>query len=377
MDFSFYFSIYCIIHLWAAVLMLLLVRSNTTSNRLFAFFLFLFSNIHIAHLALQTGLIFQYPWMYYDPLCGILLCAIPVVFYFYVQSMTGEWKLNSGKNYFHFIVLVPAAIHFVYLLIFKSPEDLKEYYYKEDLEFTLANSLLLFGMISIFIFYLYKSMRLIRNYDRALKENFSTTEKIKITWLLQLIYVLLILTIVLCPVLIITGQQDLVRIGLGLYTSIVFFLIVYKSIRYEKPVITIPVEKIMKASKERNFSISENEYDEQCFNAIIDFLKTNKSYLKPDFSMADLSNETKISVHQLSRVINSKSGGSFFDLINSFRIEEVKAKLNNCSYNHFSIEGIGFDSGFGSKAAFYKVFKNNTGKTPAEYRTIDRKPVAI
>jgi len=49
-------------------------------------------------------------------------------------------------------------------------------------------------------------------------------------------------------------------------------------------------------------------------------------------------------------------------------VEDVKNKMSDPQYNNFSILGIAFESGFNSKSAFNRVFKNVTGITPSEYK---------
>ena len=63
----------------------------------------------------------------------------------------------------------------------------------------------------------------------------------------------------------------------------------------------------------------------------------------------------------------------FYDYINQFRVEEVKERLRNPEFKHYSIESIGLDSGFNSKSSFFSIFKKHTSLTPYNYKKqIDR-----
>jgi len=75
-----------------------------------------------------------------------------------------------------------------------------------------------------------------------------------------------------------------------------------------------------------------------------------------------------IPTHQLSRVINEHFGRNFFDFINGYRVAEVKRKILDPAYAHFSLLGIAFESGFNSKSAFNRVFKKITGQTPSQFK---------
>ncbi|HSZ25188.1 MAG TPA: helix-turn-helix domain-containing protein, partial [Cytophagaceae bacterium] len=50
------------------------------------------------------------------------------------------------------------------------------------------------------------------------------------------------------------------------------------------------------------------------------------------------------------------------------RVEEFKQKLKDPANKRFSLEGLAFECGFGSKASFQRAFLKNMGITPSEYR---------
>jgi AraC-like DNA-binding protein len=58
---------------------------------------------------------------------------------------------------------------------------------------------------------------------------------------------------------------------------------------------------------------------------------------------------------------------NFFDYINKYRIEEFKIKCLGKENKHLSVMGIAYDSGFNSKAAFYRAFNKFEGISPTAY----------
>ncbi len=74
-----------------------------------------------------------------------------------------------------------------------------------------------------------------------------------------------------------------------------------------------------------------------------------------------------ISVNHLSQVINEQLGMTFFDYVNSYRVEEVKARLSSPDVKNFTLLGIAYDSGFNSKSSFNSIFKKFTGLTPSQF----------
>ena len=93
----------------------------------------------------------------------------------------------------------------------------------------------------------------------------------------------------------------------------------------------------------------------------------SKPYLDRELTIYDLSRQLQIPRHILSEVINEHMGKNFYNLVNDYRVEEVKSRLETDDYKHLTILGIAFDSGFNSKSSFNTIFKEKTGSTPSEY----------
>lgn len=92
-----------------------------------------------------------------------------------------------------------------------------------------------------------------------------------------------------------------------------------------------------------------------------------KYYLNADLKLADLSNELNHSINEISQVLNQDLNQSFPDFVNKYRIREVKRLLSEKAYEKFTFMAIAQQCGFKSKTSFYRIFKNETGKTPADY----------
>jgi len=123
-------------------------------------------------------------------------------------------------------------------------------------------------------------------------------------------------------------------------------------------------KKVVKYRKSR----VDPESLEQGIRKLERLMIQKKCYLDPDFSMNQLSIESGLPIHHLSQVINEGIGTSFFDWISSYRVQEVQSKLVNPSFQHLSILGIAYDSGFKAKSSFNKAFKKISGTTPSNYR---------
>lgn len=93
-----------------------------------------------------------------------------------------------------------------------------------------------------------------------------------------------------------------------------------------------------------------------------------KIYKNPDLTLNSVASLLEISSNYVSQMINKLSGCNFSDYINNYRIEDVKLKLKNKSFSHYTILSIGLEAGFNSKSTFYSAFKKHTGISPTEFR---------
>jgi len=93
-----------------------------------------------------------------------------------------------------------------------------------------------------------------------------------------------------------------------------------------------------------------------------------KVYLESDLTMLKLAALVGCSVNHLSQAVNAGFGMSFFDFLNSYRIEEAKLMLSQTDQPSQAILDVSFAVGFNSNSAFYAAFRKATGQTPAQYR---------
>ena len=96
-------------------------------------------------------------------------------------------------------------------------------------------------------------------------------------------------------------------------------------------------------------------------------LKEKELYLNPKFTIDELAKELNFSKHLLSQYFNERLKKSFSTYINELRIEKAKELLQ--SGKKYTIEGIGYESGFNSKSTFFTLFKKTTGQTPSQYQS--------
>jgi AraC-like DNA-binding protein len=105
------------------------------------------------------------------------------------------------------------------------------------------------------------------------------------------------------------------------------------------------------------------------FMKLTNLMETEHLYRDNLISLQKLARLTGEPAYVVSKVINEKSGYTFFDWIAYLRVEEARKLLLDPKTGNYTIEQIAEEVGYNSKSAFNKAFKKFTGKTPSEYRT--------
>ncbi len=147
--------------------------------------------------------------------------------------------------------------------------------------------------------------------------------------------------------------------------TFIFYLILLLLVFKVKQSSTFFEEKV----KYKNKELGDNTIED--IKLKITLVKEKELYLNPNLTLDETAKELNISKHLLSQYLNEKSGQSFTQFINAHRIEKAKDLLR--SQNNYTIEGIGYESGFNSKATFFTSFKKLTGKSPSEYQKMHTK----
>lgn len=308
----------------------------------------------------QTFLYVYLPWA---PL-------IPALLYFYVSHHLNPSKKTSAVEkiwYLPFVVFLIAAI--VYKIMRVVGFDDPEFYSL----FTQISNLLELVSITLMFLVIVILFKKIKNYNIEVSSYSKTKIRRSTKWLLYTLLLLFITILIwlayMLWVIAFANDGEIVPFYfLWAAISILVYWLGHQGIythgvnNDRKEIREVILNKTSYAILEK--TKSKNNH----ITTLNKKLLEEKQYLNPNLSLDLLANELQLSKGHLSRLINNEIGSSFSEYINTLRIEEAKAHLENPEFSKYTIIAIGLEAGFSSKTTFNTTFKKITGLTPSQYR---------
>jgi len=356
-----------------SVILFLQKKGNIQGNRLLALLIMIFSLWMAGFASFWSDILLRFPHLTFAA------ASLPFLFgpliYLYsrtiLKSGTTVWK----QDWAHFL---PFAFYLIYLLPFFAKSGIEKKAILNDLIYTTnpqftASFFFIEGLQFIqLVIYLGLSWTIFiqagRDHDNSLQNLFPKKRKLVRNLFIGLgLYA--VLDIFHLLEIWIFDYAYIFEMGAAMLYFSAFF--VYR-IGYQillKPEILFnsrSADKKNNSLKYEKSSLTDRQSREY-LEKLLDLMKNEKPYLNCDLNMAELAESLGISAHHLSQVINDQLNQNFFELLNSYRIEEAKMKLIDAT-NENTILGIAFDAGFNNKASFNNAFKNITGSTPSAFR---------
>lgn len=286
---------------------------------------------------------------------GALQLSLGPMVYLYIRSLTEKGFKHKPTDTLHFL---PMLFYFIIIVLIHIRRELI------PLLGIINKFMWTIVIIQIFV-YMIIVQKKISLFNHGLKDSFSTIEKMNLNWLnfILVSFLILLASYFILFVIIIHDLRSntIINRSLSLILSFFIYLFGYKGLM-QKNIPTEKSENKIKYSK----SLLPAEYMEYWKKKLMDYLEKEKPYLNEELSLISLSNKLGIPPNQLSQIINSGLNTTFFDLINEFRIDEVKKLLT--ADKGKNILDLAFQSGFNSKTTFNVVFKKKTGLTPTQYK---------
>jgi AraC-like DNA-binding protein len=299
-----------------------------------------------------------------EPLLSSSFLLFNPALYLYISSLT---RPTFRLRWLQLVHLLPFVFFEVYAYVINEPFSL-DIYFVRDKNFVFRMAFALSTTISwcvynpLSIIYVHKHRMHLRN-ERS---NIGKNENLGWVLGVAIFYVVYCVFAVLITFIVYFQQLNPLTPHIYNYSVLLFmvFVLSFYGLRQKVLPIQLLIEEPVVPYK--NSTLSEAT-KHKIQKKIIAYFETEKAYLNPELSMGLLSSVLKIPKYQITEVLNTEIGKNFFQFVNMYRVEAVKALLADPN-NKYSIEAIGYDAGFYSKSSFYTVFKNITGETPISYR---------
>jgi len=333
-----------------ALLLWFAPKANKPANRFLAAAVAIVA-LRIAYiLAIDIGLSAYFPFWSRLPVQFSL--ALGPLIYLYVLKLTRPAYRFRGKDILHFgpVLLGLAARAFVI------GESVKTGIPAYD---RLLN-LLAFISVSI---YLYQSRTLIENFYNRAKFTGGDRYRHELRWLHSLLTVFGLLWLLWIPCIAAIYYFHLAGQAYYplylLFVSMIIWLAARALLRPEFGVESdaVAVLKPLAPADLRQKAIWLKR-----------LVKENRYYEDPELSLGSLAEKLDLHTHELSRILNTVLKKSFNDLINEYRVQAAIRKMHDRAYDHITLLGIAYESGFNSQSTFNRIFKQITGKSPVEYK---------
>ena len=169
------------------------------------------------------------------------------------------------------------------------------------------------------------------------------------------------------------------EIGSFLFNLQIFvmtFLVLYISyntffnlalIREKKDSIVVKDEIKLPSNDKYSSSSLTTRLSVELKDKLVYLMDEEKVYRDNDITLQKLADLLNTNRHNTSQVINEHFGLNFFDLINSYRINEAMSILKNDKSKGVNIIDVAYEVGFNNKVTFNKSFKKYNHVTPSEY----------
>ncbi|SDE29498.1 helix-turn-helix domain-containing protein [Niabella drilacis] len=100
---------------------------------------------------------------------------------------------------------------------------------------------------------------------------------------------------------------------------------------------------------------------------LVHLMQETLLFKNAELTLGDVAEQLDTHPGNLSQVINSRIGKSFYDYINGLRVEEFKKMMAHPQNQNYTLLSLAFECGFNSKSSFNRNFKKFTGQSPSDH----------
>jgi len=286
--------------------------------------------------------------------------------YFYFKRINHQYQFKKAD----IIHLLPTFLFLVFMIpIYSLSEDEKLYMivhnarpYAILIMMTKLVSLTIYGSL-LMVKYISK-----RKLDRD--KSFNRSEK---NWQRNLIIFYSLYTVFYGSYAFIFRKYELGSLLFNLQVFLMTLLVLYVSYNTFFNLALFREKKLKPISKYKldayKYSSSSltSELSIELKHKLVNLMDEEKVYRNNDITLQKIADLLNTNRHNTSQIINEHFGLNFFDLINSYRINEAMSILKNNTSGVVNIIDVAYEVGFNNKVTFNKSFKKYNHITPSEY----------
>ena len=302
------------------------------------------------------------------------------VLYFYTRSLTESGFQLQKKNLWHLVpglvVLAYQVFIFIYDAMQPGFDQVQNGVWLEQVHFRyVAPFQHELGRLSQ-VLYLAFSIQLYLQYRQQIQHFFSDIYQVELRWIRNFLVVYTALFVVGGIFEII--NRDITELHWQenwwsrlAIAAVMLYIGVYGYITDWSRLVDIRFPRAIRTAS----GASDEEASEivgRWKDPLMQVMTSEKPYLNPNLTIADLAQQLGTSTNVLSQVINAGFDQNFNEFVNAYRVEAVKQHLQDGLPQQYSLLGIAQECGFNSKATFNRTFKKFAHKTPSEYMDTHR-----
>jgi AraC-like DNA-binding protein len=318
-----------------------------------------------------------------------LTLAVPLLFgplcYLYATTASDRERRLRGRDLWHALPFVAILVWGLPVYFLPATEKVALFLAIQrgqmPIQSLVAGPLMLISGVA----YTAATLLALHRHQRVVAENYSTLDRVNLTWLrgLTIAYGIIWLTAVGIEIAgsagwIVPFDSDFL-IALGI--TLVIYGIGYWGLRqpeifrfataeHEVPAITMSAasDHVTAAAPRYERSGLAPREAEDLKTRLVALMEREHPYRQSELTLGELAERLGTTPHRLSEVLNAQLALSFYDFVNGYRVREVQERLVGPDGARFTYLTLALEAGFASKSTFNAAFKKLTGVTPSDYR---------
>jgi AraC-like DNA-binding protein len=359
-----------------AVVVLFYSKEHRTSNRLLSLFIFV-----QAYLLMASRIVEWVPaesaWVIYS-----IRLLVYIFLYLYIKSL--YTSINLKNEWFHIPILFIDIIRIREIALYKIPKAIEGDGYVYQFFGSTLEIVSIIWLFATMTFYFLLTYKELMKYRKKIENNFSDLGALGLRWAKQVFYYRYIIGILQYILIFVAlmyldwykPYQGIIEVVV--YTGFLYFITIKGKLNpqiYQLRIIPFKKGENNGLAHEENSQKPEKELSEEhreIAQNVLKLMEEQKLYREEGLSIKQVADELGVQLYMVSQSINLALGKNFFELVNGYRVEEAKIMIMDEQFNHLSMIGIAFESGFSSKTAFNTAFKKHTGMTPSEFKKLEK-----